>query len=128
MKKQLLRVTTRLVTLSVLLAAMGSEVGRAYTSYFDDLYACDTSYFSTLGDCRSNPSYPNGPTESQCRFNAGDSYTNCISSISSPMPLSNFCAQARMAVDSCAGLYAGEPQDPEAYSACRTATGIDQCQ
>jgi len=131
MPKQRLRVKTRLVILSVLLAALGSEIGRAsYSTYYDDFYACDSSYSSTLDDCRSNPSYPSGPTESQCRFYAGDSYTNCLNSISSPLPQPNFCREARIAADNCMWLYSppGGPDDPDAYFACIAASGVDQCQ
>jgi hypothetical protein len=64
MKKQPLGVAARLIALLVVLACSGVP---ARAGYFDDVYACDDTYYVTLDDCRSGPGYPYTPTESQCR-------------------------------------------------------------
>lgn len=127
MKRRSFRITSRLAALCVLLACFSIQ---ARASYFDQFYACDNSYFGTLGDCRSNFSYPYNPTESQCRYNSGDSWLSCINGIQEPMPQLDFCDQARAARDNCNLQYGGasELQDWDTYMQCRTASGIDQCE
>ena len=127
MKKSSFRITGRLATLCVVLACFSVS---ARASYFDDFYACDTTYFSTLGDCRDTPGYPFSPDEGQCRFNSGDAWMTCINGIQEPMPQLDFCDQARAARDNCNLQYGGGSSEPDwdTYMQCRAASGIDQCE
>lgn len=127
MSRRFFRVTAHLGAFCILLACFSVP---ARASYFDQVYACDDNYYGTLGDCRSNLSYPFDPTESQCRYNAGDSYVTCLNAISEPMPELDFCAQARAARDNCNAQYGpnSDLNDWDAYSACIDASGIWQCE
>ncbi|HEX8283962.1 MAG TPA: hypothetical protein VF588_11435 [Pyrinomonadaceae bacterium] len=127
MQKLSLGVAVRLTAIFVILACSAAP---ARASYFDDFYACDNSYFGTLGDCRSNIFYPYDPTESQCRYNSGSSWMDCLNGIQEPMPQLDFCAQARAARDNCNLQYGGGSEEPDwdTYMQCRTASGIDQCE
>jgi len=127
MLRRLLRITTQLAVTGTLVACFCIP---ARASYFDQVYACDDSYFGTLGDCRSNIFYPYDPTESQCRYNAGSSYVDCLNAIEEPMPELDFCAQARAANDNCILQYGPDSgnEDFDALMECRNASGIDQCQ
>lgn len=126
--KRFIRTTTRLAALFTLVMCVGSV--NAYAGYFDDFYACDDTYYNTLDDCRSDPSYPFNPDESQCRYNAGDSYSDCLDAIPEPGYEPDFCAQARAARDYCVSQYGPEGADPDfdAFSECWAASGIDQCE
>jgi hypothetical protein len=128
MKKRALRIVTRRTILSILLATFGGVVYASDADYFNELLACDESYFSTLGDCRYDPNYPNNPDESMCRFRSGDSYTNCINNIFSSMSYElDFCTNARAARNNCVNTYQLEG-DYDAYLTCRSASGVDQCE
>jgi hypothetical protein len=126
--KRRLRIMARLVALVTLVTCVGSVTARA--GYFDDFYACDDGYYDTLGDCRSNPSYPYDPDESQCRYNSASSFSDCLNAIPEPTYEPDFCAQARAARDYCTSQYGTEGADPDfdAFSECWAASGIDQCE
>jgi len=139
MNNRLLRASVRLVVFCAFIATIslnrGDFVAYSTTSwddsdYFDAVYACDGNYYGTLSDCRSNPSYPFNPDESQCRFNAGSSYYDCVSGIPSPTYELDFCAMARAARDNCNSQYGpeGNTPDPSAWGSCRSASGVDQCE
>jgi hypothetical protein len=127
MKNRPLGTAARLIALFIVFACSSIP---ARAGYFDDVYACDDNYYGTLGDCRSNIFYPYDPTESQCRYNSGDSYVSCLNAISTPMPQLDFCAAARAARDNCNAQYPPSEglENWSAYSACRDASGIDQCE
>lgn len=132
MPKQYLRVAARLAVLCALLYTYNIVVVQAWNDYdyFDAVYACDNNYFNTLGDCRSTPTYPYDPDESQCRYNAGDSFSTCLSGIPSPTYELDFCAMARAARDNCVLQYGPDSgnQDLGAMMECRSASGIDTCE
>jgi len=121
-----------LALLGALLYSPKVRVVYAWTDYdyFNAAYACDGDYFGTLGDCRANPSYPYNPDESQCRYNAGSSYVDCLSAIPSPSYEPDFCAMARAANDNCILQYGPDSGNTDlgAMMSCRSASGIDQCQ
>jgi hypothetical protein len=127
MKKQTLKIFMRLATLCILLTCFSIP---ARAGYFDEVYACDDIYYDTLYDCRSNILYPYDPTESQCRYNSGDSFVTCLNAIFTPMPQMDLCGAARAARDNCNAQYLPS-QGLEywaAYSACIEASGINQCE
>lgn len=131
MKNPLVRLTARLMILSALLATFGATAGKArYLSYFESVFACDDNYTNTLGTCRSNIGYPYDPTESECRYEAGSSYSTCLNTIEEPMPQMNFCSQARAARDNCVNTYGPSSylDDWDAYTSCIAASGINQCE
>ena len=139
MNESLLRTGVRLIVLCALIAAVSLSRADivAYSTavwddsdYFDAVYACDANYYGTLNDCRSDPFYPFDPDESQCRFNAGDSYTGCLSGIQGPTYDIDFCAMARAARDNCNSQYGpeGNTPDPNAWGTCRSASGVDRCE
>ena len=126
MQKHPLGATARIIAVFAVLAC---SVVPARAGYFDDVYACDDTYYGTLSDCRSGSGYPYSPTESQCRYNAGDSYVSCLNSIFTPMPQMDFCTEARQARDNCNAQYSGSGLEYwSAYSACIDASGINQCE
>ncbi len=125
MQKRPLRAAARLATV---LAVLACSVVPARAGYFDDFYACDATYFNTLGDCRNQPTYPTNPDEGQCRFNSGDAYVTCLDSIIwGPMPQLDFCDQARAARDNCYFNYQLDG-DFDTWSVCWNATGISSCE
>ena len=136
MQKQSLRVAARLVVLCALLSAVviGNSVVHSVAwgdaDYFNALYSCDDNYHGTLGDCRANPSYPTNPDESQCRYNAGSSYFDCVNDIPGPAFEMDFCANARAARDNCIAQYGpgGVEEDFGAQAECINASGIGQCE
>lgn len=132
MKKTLLPIAARLTVLSVLLVLFATVAADADSQiYFDGFYACDAGYYPNLQDCRGSINYPNNPTESQCRYNAGSTWQSCISSLYPSSPEEpDFCANARQARDHCIGQYGPNGADPDmmAYMTCYNGSGISQCE
>jgi len=128
MKKKIHRVVTRLVVLSILLTALSTPVGHTNDfNYFNGLFACDSNYYSALGNCRAESNYPNNPDEGDCRWQAGSAYGSCVSGLASPSYELDFCDNARAARDNCVNTYLLDG-DYDAYYTCRNASGIDQCE
>ena len=136
MLKSLLRIIVRLGATAVLVTCFDIPT-RA--GYFDQIYACNdnpynlfdtTTYFGTLRDCRYNVFYPYEPTESQCRYNAGNSYLSCLNAIQEPMPELDFCDNANLVFQDCITQYGPNSgnEDLGAMMSCRNASGIDLCQ
>ena len=132
-KQQFLRVGACFVLLGALLYSPEVEIVYAWTDYdyFNAFWDCnDNSYFGTLNDCRASPWYPWNPDEGDRRYAAGNSFLTCLNGIPSPAYEPDFCAAARAANDMCLINYGPESENTDlgAYSNCRSASGIDQCQ
>jgi hypothetical protein len=128
MKKQSLRMVTRLTLFIALIAAFSAVLAHADDEeYFNGLFACDNNYFSALNDCRASPGYPNDPNESDCRWQAGDAYSNCSSGLPSPSYEMDFCDNARAARDNCVNTYQLDG-DYDTFYTCWLASGISQCE
>ncbi|MBV9927605.1 MAG: hypothetical protein JOZ96_21485 [Acidobacteria bacterium] len=97
---------------------------RATGGYYDVLYDCDDAYFETIYNC-TNPDW------NQCRANAYSAYSNCVYNARLTHQMPDFCDSARQEYYShCLLEYGPEgwSPDPDAWSTCRAASGIDQCE
>ena len=132
MKKDLFSIVARLTVLSVMLVLLATiPVNADSQIYFDGFYACDAGYYPDVVNCRGTSGYPNNPTESQCRYNAGTSWQSCLSALyPSSAEEPDFCANARQARDHCIGQYGPDGADPDmmAYMTCYNGSGISQCE
>ena len=127
MLRRLFRLTTQLAATGILVACFSIP---ARAEYYEEIFSCNSSYFDTLFDCRSNPLYPSNPDENQCRYNSGSAYVDCLNAVQDVRPEYDFCTDARQANDDCISLYGPNSgnEDLGALMTCRSASGIDECQ
>lgn len=131
-KQHLLRVGVCLVALCALLYTPKVPVVYAWSDadYFNAVVGCDSTYSGTLSECRAFPFYPFEPTETQCRFAAGNEYSGCLYGIPPPAYEPDFCDGARATYYNCTAEYGpgSGNEDLGAVMNCRVASGIDLCE